>query len=143
MAKLGRPEVFSDEEIEEALRKSHGLLASAARFLSAGEDGRTITRKGVERRVNKSEHLTEVLQEENDSLLDFAESKLYQNIKDGDKTSLIFYLKCKGKERGYVERGEIVGKQDVELSGNIGVATIADLMLENYAKNKGTKNTDS
>ena len=38
--------------------------------------------------------------------LDFAESKLMKNIHDGKETSLIFFLKTKGKERGYVERTE-------------------------------------
>ena len=36
--------------------------------------------------------------------LDFAESQLHKNIKEGKETSTIFYLKCKGKKRGYLER---------------------------------------
>jgi len=42
-----------------------------------------------------------------DIALDFAESKLHQLIKDGNKTGIIFYLKTKGKKRGYIERQEI------------------------------------
>jgi hypothetical protein len=41
-----------------------------------------------------------------ESLLDYAESQLIKNIKDGKETSLIFYLKTKGKNRGYIERIE-------------------------------------
>jgi transposase-like protein len=41
--------------------------------------------------------------EVNESSIDFAESMLLKNIKEGKETSLIFYLKTKGKSRGYVE----------------------------------------
>lgn len=41
-----------------------------------------------------------------DIALDFAESQLHQQIKDKDTTATIFYLKTKGKKRGYVERME-------------------------------------
>lgn len=41
--------------------------------------------------------------------LDFAESKLHQRIAEGSDACTIFYLKTKGKGRGYVERTEISG----------------------------------
>ncbi len=39
--------------------------------------------------------------------LDFAESQLHRSIKNGSDTATIFYLKTKGKKRGYIERSEI------------------------------------
>jgi hypothetical protein len=39
--------------------------------------------------------------------LDFAESKLFEQIQDNNTTSTIFYLKTQGKNRGYVERQEV------------------------------------
>jgi hypothetical protein len=49
-----------------------------------------------------------------DIALDFAESKLHGRIKSGDTASIIFYLKAKGKNRGYVERVE----KDITTNGN-------------------------
>jgi hypothetical protein len=39
--------------------------------------------------------------------IDFAESQLHKQIKDGNTSATIFYLKTKGKSRGYVERQEV------------------------------------
>lgn len=47
--------------------------------------------------------LDEMLKESEEALIDFAESKLMENINSGEVTSLIFFLKTKGKNRGYVE----------------------------------------
>ena len=41
--------------------------------------------------------------ESEEGLIDFAETKLMGNIQNGEVTSLIFFLKTKGKGRGYVE----------------------------------------
>ena len=41
--------------------------------------------------------------------LDFAESQLHTQIGDGNTSATIFYLKTKGKKRGYIERQEITG----------------------------------
>ena len=41
--------------------------------------------------------------------LDFAESQLHTQIGNGNTSATIFYLKTKGKKRGYIERQEITG----------------------------------
>jgi len=48
----------------------------------------------------------EAIVELEESLMDFAETMLYKGIKEGKTAELIFYLKTKGKKRGYVERLE-------------------------------------
>lgn len=50
----------------------------------------------------------------NEAELDFAETQLKRLMRDGDKISTIFYLKTKGKKRGYVERTELTGAEDAE-----------------------------
>lgn len=39
--------------------------------------------------------------------IDFAESQLYKLISEGNPAATIFYLKTKGKNRGYVEKQEV------------------------------------
>ena len=41
--------------------------------------------------------------------LDFAEGKLFDGMDDMNMTAVIFYLKTRGKARGYIERSEITG----------------------------------
>ena len=50
-------------------------------------------------------------------VVDFGESKLYENVKKGDVTSIIFLLKTLGKSRGYVERQEII--HDAKISSKV------------------------
>jgi len=49
--------------------------------------------------------------------LDFAESQLHKQIRDGSTSATIFYLKTKGKNRGYIERQEI--QHDTDTGFNI------------------------
>ena len=46
--------------------------------------------------------------------LDFAESQLHEQIRDGNVTATIFLLKTKGKKRGYIERQEIQHDSSIE-----------------------------
>ncbi len=39
--------------------------------------------------------------------LDFVESQLFEQIKNGVPASTIFYLKTKGKKRGYIEKMDV------------------------------------
>jgi|TARA_R110002020_G_scaffold148473_3_gene324323 hypothetical protein len=54
--------------------------------------------------------------------LDFAESQLHTQMKGGSTPATIFYLKTKGKKRGYIERSELdltSGDEPVKINVNI------------------------
>tara|TARA_R110002020_G_scaffold339678_1_gene554739 strand:+ start:47 stop:400 length:354 start_codon:yes stop_codon:yes gene_type:complete len=54
--------------------------------------------------------------------LDFGESQLHSQMKDGNTSATIFFLKTKGKKRGYVERSELdlsSGDEPIKINVNI------------------------
>ena len=65
-----------------------------------------ISRKTFYKYKKERPQLAEQLEEAYEAIIDNAESKLLSKINDGDTTALIFYLKTKGKSRGYVEKIE-------------------------------------
>ena len=77
----------------------------------AGNVSATCSALGIARNTffswrNSDDELNRMLTEVEESLIDFSESKLLEKIQDGDLTAIIFHLKTKGKNRGYVERVE-------------------------------------
>jgi hypothetical protein len=46
----------------------------------------------------------------NEMVTDFVESQLYKKIKEGDTQSILFYMKYKGKKRGYSDSIDINSK---------------------------------
>ena len=65
---------------------------------------------------------------------DFVETQLLKRIKEGSDQSIIFYLKTKGRKRGYIDRLEIEGSFDIK-----GITTIE---LIEYKKNEGDDKTE-
>jgi hypothetical protein len=74
-----------------------------------------LTRQAVSHRVQKNARLRAVIKEVEESTLDLGESKLLQAMNKGNIAAIIFYLKTKGKARGYIERSEITGKDGHDL----------------------------
>jgi len=95
-------EKYTANQMIEALREKHGNLSAAARFL--GCDRHTVARY-----ISQYSTVKEVADEERETLIDFAENQLFQQVKDGNITAIIFTLKTIGKHRGYVERQEVTG----------------------------------
>jgi hypothetical protein len=102
-----------EEKIAEALRASAGFFAPAGAMLG-------LTRSAIGWRVKRSPLLQEVLRETKESLLDIAESELLKKIKAGNMTALCFFLKCRGKDRGYIERSEV----NTTITGQSGVMVV-------------------
>ena len=65
-----------------------------------------IARKTFYEWREKRKRLAEALDAVDESILDFAESKLVEHIQNDDVQALMFFLRTKGKKRGYVEKYE-------------------------------------
>lgn len=71
----------------------------------------TCTALGISRKTfyewkEKKKKLAEGLEAAEEAIIDFAESKLVEHINNDDVQALIFFLRTKGKKRGYVEKTE-------------------------------------
>lgn len=97
---MARKKQPTNAEIEDALRKTRGMLALAAKSLG-------IHRGTLWSRLKKSPELRAVAEEEADVVLDIAESHLVSAVVGGDMDQVRFYLRTKGRARGYGDRLEI------------------------------------
>jgi hypothetical protein len=84
----------------EALEKSLGVVTTACKSVGIGRTTHYMW-------LDEDPQYKRDVESISDIAVDFAESSLHKQIKDGNPTSTIFFLKTKGKKRGYVERQEI------------------------------------
>lgn len=88
------------KELLEAMVKSLGVVTKACEI--AGYH-----RSTYYEHYNTDPDFAEACDECQDIALDFAESQLHKRISQGGDAAIIFYLKTKGRKRGYIERTEM------------------------------------
>ena len=112
----------------EALEKSLGIVTTACKSVG----------------INRSTHYDWMQDDEDykksvlgidDMTIDFAESHLHKKIKDGDTTATIFYLKTKGKKRGYIERSEQFIESD-NVNKNINITKEQLKIIDEHLNNE-------
>ena len=102
------------EKMLSALEKSLGIVTNA---LKIAEVGRTMYYEWLK----TDEEFAKKVKEMDNLALDFAESSLYKQVKDGNPSSTQFLLKNKGRERGYGDKldittgGEKINKIEIEI----------------------------
>lgn len=88
------------KEMIKALVKTLGIVTQACEVVK-------IERSTHYDWIKADEEYKKAVEDIQDVVLDFAESKLLKQVEEKDTTATIFYLKCRGKKRGYVERSEV------------------------------------
>jgi hypothetical protein len=81
------------EEFLSTLEKSMGVVSSALKKMDIDRIEYNNWLKNIE-----FKNRVEII---NEASLDFVENQLLKQIKDGDLAAIQFYLKTKGKKRGY------------------------------------------
>ena len=104
--------------ILEALEKSLGIVTTACKTAGVG-------RTQYYQWLKDDPKFAEAVKEVENMALDFAESQLHQQMSNGSTAATIFYLKTKGKKRGYIE------KQQLEHSGSIEPITGVNIVDDN------------
>jgi hypothetical protein len=102
---MNKSEQLKKENLLKALEKSLGIVSTAC--VSIG-----ISRTTYYKYYNEDKEFKQSVDSIGDIALDCAESQLFELIKEKNVTAIIFYLKTKGKKRGYVE------KQELDLGNN-------------------------
>ena len=94
---MNKSEQLKKENLLKALEKSLGIVSTAC--VSIG-----ISRTTYYKYYNEDKEFKQSVDSIGDIALDCAESQLFELIKEKNVTAIIFYLKTKGKKRGYVEK---------------------------------------
>lgn len=88
------------EILLEVLQKRHGIISDACKAVN-------VSRPTFYKWKREDKEFSDAVDEINEQVVDLAENALIKKIKEGDVTSIIFFLKTKGRNRGYQEKTEI------------------------------------
>ena len=95
----------------EALTKSLGIVSTACKSVNIARQTHYEWYKEDEAYRNDVDDVSEMA-------IDFVESKLFKLINEENPTAIIFFLKTKGKQRGYIEKSEVThelkGSKNIE-----------------------------
>jgi len=103
------------ESILKALESSLGVVTVACKSAD-------VPRSTYYKWLNEDEEFAKSVKDIENIALDFGESQLHKQIGDGNTSATIFFLKTKGKRRGYIERSELdlsSGDEPIKINVNI------------------------
>lgn len=112
---MANKDKFTVNQIKQALEKAGGFFSIAAESLGC-------TRKTIYNYCDRYPELKEVCDDIRERYLDLGETELIKKIKKGSTPELIFFLKTRGKSRGYVEKQELdisSGNEPIKININL------------------------
>ncbi len=100
------------EQLLIALEKNLGIVTAACKEVG-------ISRDSYYDYYNNDEEFRRKVDDINEIAIDFTESQLFKKIKQGSERSILFFMKYKGRKRGYTDSVDITS----------GGKTITDIRL--------------
>lgn len=101
-----------------ALKQTGGLITPAAQMVG-------LSRQHVYWLMKHDENFKKEVEDINEETLDFVESKLMEKIREGSEKSIHFYLKTKGKSRGYSDNVDITSNgETINTVSNINIKVV-------------------
>ena len=90
---------FGEKKVIEAITKARGLISVAADILGCAP-------RTVHKYIKEYPNISEAKYAATELNLDKAENKLMDAIDAGQPWAICFFLKCQGKDRGYIEKAQ-------------------------------------
>lgn len=97
-----RKAIVTPENVIPVLQETRGMV-----YLAAHKMG--VDPSGVYRLIRNNKQVAAAWEAIKGETLDTVELKLWQRIMNDDLQAITFFLRTKGKERGYTERTEVTG----------------------------------
>lgn len=111
---------ITKEQMLEAIQGSQGLVSKIQRKLEAIL-GEKISWDTTEKWIHKWEEAETAVKNEKEAMLDIAENNIFKDMVNGDTATSKWYLRMKGKERGYEDTPTIQMTSDdpikIDISG--------------------------
>lgn len=111
---------ITKEQMLEAIQGSQGLVSKIQRKLEAIL-GEKISWDTTEKWIHKWEEAETAVKNEKEAMLDIAENNIFKDMVNGDTATSKWYLRMKGKERGYEDTPTIQMASDdpirIDISG--------------------------
>lgn len=95
---------FTPKQVADTLIETRGMVFLAAKKLGCSDDT-------IYNYAKRYKAVGDALRQQRGQFVDMAELKLWNAVNEGDAWAVQFALRTLGKERGYVERSEVTGKE--------------------------------
>ena len=99
---------YTIDQILEAIKGSGSIMSTVAKKLGCSW-------KTAETKVNQHEETRQAFEDERQTIIDMAESVVFNSVQEKDVQTAKWVLSTIGKKRGYSERHEITGEDGSNL----------------------------